>query len=366
MLASVDFPHSLGLLYSALTAFLGFRVNEGEYKVMGLAPYGEPRFLDELRTLVRHPAGELFALDLRYFAHDRSVEKGWSPALEALLGPPVSPQRPLRRGGDGFQRAANVAASLQRLLEEELLRLVERARELTGERVLCYGGGVALNCVANGKLARSGVFERLLVHPAAGDAGGALGCALAWAASHAPLPTSSFTPFLGPAVRPPEPGAEDWIRCDDEDAFVERTAALLADGAIVGWMHGHAEWGPRALGARSILARPDLPGLQERLNRMIKHREGFRPFAPVVLAEHAELLFDELSPGFELERYMLGTARTRPEWRARLEAVTHVDGSARVQVLRPEDAPLFHRLLAAFHARTGIPAAGQHVLQRRR
>ncbi|QDU66730.1 carbamoyltransferase [Engelhardtia mirabilis] len=368
---SVDFPHSLGLLYSALTAFLGFRVNEGEYKVMGLAPYGQPRFVPELRQLIRHPDDGLFELDLRYFSHDRSVTRGWSAELERLLGPPRNPGRPLRLGREGteFQRCADIAASLQVVLEEELLRLFERARELTGESVLCYAGGVALNCVANGKLAREGPFSRLLIHPASGDAGGALGAALAYCASHGIYrPAGAFSPFLGLDVSSAEfagltfddsgsdSGSDSFQRTQSEDEFVEHVAQALADDEVVGWMQGGAEWGPRALGARSILARPDSPGQQRRLNRMVKHREDFRPFAPVVLDEWAEELFEGLCPGRELERHMLATVTTRKAWRGRLAAVTHVDGSARVQCLRPCDGPLLHRVLARFHALTGIPA----------
>ncbi len=363
VLGSVDFPHSLGLLYSALTAFLGFRVNHGEYKVMGLAAFGEPRFEAELGQLVRRTKSGLFELDLSYFAHDRSVEKGWSRKLERLLGPPVSPHTTLTpEMGDEFQRACDLACSLQRLLERELLALAQRARELSGERVLCYGGGVALNSVANGKLARAGIFDDVLLHPACGDAGGALGAALAYSACHAPARASSaaapqpFRPYLGPELVADASGDRRASSTHDAEAFAERVAEALVDDRVVGWAHGRAEWGPRALGARSILARPDRPGQRDRLNRLIKEREGFRPFAPVVLEAHADELFDGFSPGRRLERHMLGTVRTRPAWRERLDAVTHVDGSARVQVLREEDAPLLHRVLERFHARTGIPA----------
>lgn len=363
-LETTEFPHSLGLLYSALTAFLGFAVNEGEYKVMGLAPFGEPRFADSLRELILpgDPGG--FRLDLRAFAHDRSLQKGWSAELERRLGPPQPPHRPLvMDGGESARRYADIACSLQRVLEEQLELLVRRARELSGESVLCYGGGVALNAVANGKLARAGVFERLVMHPASGDAGGAVGAALAYAASHGePRNAPLRSPFLGHdagAVDPAGRHASDdvhWQACADEQAFCERVADELAADRVLGWVHGRAEWGPRALGARSILARPDSPGQQARLNRLVKNREDFRPFAPVVLAERADELFEGFSPGRELERHMLSVVAVRPAWRERLAAVTHVDGSARVQVLRPDDAPLLHRVLLAFERRTGLPA----------
>ena len=366
VLESVDFPHSLGLLYSAITAFLGFKVNEGEYKVMGLAPYGVPEHADALRSLVQESETGGFRLDLRFFSHDRSVTKGWSERLEALIGPANSPHGTLSPVHDpaGFQRSANIAASLQLVLEEQLERLMLRARELSGERFLCYAGGVALNCVANGKLARKGLFERIYLHPASGDAGGAVGAALAYAASHGEWRAPrEFSALLGQAVEPSlgelealgaDPGFE-LQRAADAEEFCEWVAEALAQDQIIGWMHGRAEWGPRALGARSILARTDSPGQQERLNRKIKHRENFRPFAPMVLDEHAHELFEGFTPERAMERQMLCTLQTRPEWRERLAAVTHVDGSARVQCLRPGDAPLVHQMLSAFHQKTGLP-----------
>jgi carbamoyltransferase len=359
---AIDFPHSLGLLYSALTAFLGFHVNEGEYKVMGLAPYGTPRFAEGLRALVPAVEGGLFRLDLAYFAHDRSLVKGWTERLEELLGPPNPPHRRLQPENlepAEFQRFADIAASLQLVLEERLFALARRVKERTGERVLCYGGGVALNAVANGKLARSGLFERVLVHPAAGDAGGALGAALAYAASRGVRIQAGFHPYLGLEAR-----ADDGLGAPEGTALgpalqqaelAEDVAERLAADQVVGWAHGRAEWGPRALGARSILARPDPPGQKDRLNGLVKHREGYRPFAPIVLDEHAGRVFEGFSPGRELERHMLATVTTRPEWRARLAAVTHVDGSARVQALRREDSPLLHEVLTRFHAKTGLP-----------
>lgn len=363
VLETTEFPHSLGLLYSALTAFLGFAVNEGEYKVMGLAPYGEPRFADELAALILPGESQGFRLDLAAFAHDRSVRKGWSRRLERLLGPPHPPHVPLvMDGGDEARRLADIAASLQTVLQDELLRLARRARELTGEPALCYGGGVALNAVANGVLARAGTFERLVLHPASGDAGGAVGAALAWAASHgeprcAPLADARLGLDVG---RPgpgelPTDGELSWRRHADESSFAEAVAQALADDLVVGFVDGRAEWGPRALGGRSILARPDRPDQQARLNRLVKEREDFRPFAPVVLDEHADELFEGFSRDRSLERSMLAVVSVRPAWRERLAAVTHVDGSARVQLLRRQDGPGLHAVLSAFHARTGLP-----------
>jgi carbamoyltransferase len=201
----------------------------------------------------------------------------------------------------------------------------------------------------------------VFVHPAAGDAGGAAGAALAYAASHGEkIEADGFTPYLGCAAEPREAtatsGGARWGPSLAEEELCETVAELLARDQVVGWVHGCAEWGPRSLGARSILARTDPPGQKERLNRMVKNREGFRPFAPIVLDEEAEALFECFSPGRTLERHMLGTVRTRPAWRERLGAVTHVDGSARVQVLRREDAPLLYRVIECFQRKTGTPA----------
>jgi carbamoyltransferase len=282
--------------------------------------------------------------------------------LERLLGPPNPPHRRLQQDNlepAEWERFADIAASLQLVLEERLFALARRVRERTGERVLCYGGGVALNAVANGKLARSGIFERVFVHPAAGDAGGAVGAALAYAASHGERIRADDSPYLGL-----DPGSLDERELPTSCTLgpvlppaelAEAVAELLARDRVVGWVHGRAEWGPRALGARSILARPDPPGQKERLNGLVKHREGYRPFAPIVLDEEAERVFEGFSPERTLERHMLATLTTRSEWRARLPAVTHVDGSARVQCLRRSDAPLLHDILTRFHAKTGLP-----------
>ncbi len=371
LLEVTDFPHSLGLFYSALTAFLGFAVNEGEYKVMGLAPYGEPRFAEALRGLILHGPGDgtggSFRLDLKAFSHDRSVRKGWSAHLEQLLGPPHPPHKPVVMDGTPeAQRLADIACSLQRVLEEQLHGLATRAQELTGERTLCYGGGVALNAVANGHLARSGIFDRLLMHPASGDAGGAVGAALCYAATHGePRNRPLTTPLLGLDVRDQVPlvplknGATSHFEFSpslSEEEFCSQVAQALSDNKVVGWVDGRAEWGPRALGARSILARPDHPQQQARLNRLVKNREDFRPFAPVVLAHRADELFEGFSPGQGLERHMLSVVNVREAWRTRLSAVTHVNGTARVQILHPEDAPLLHRVLTLFEARSGLPA----------
>ncbi len=351
----IDFPHSLGLLYSAFTGYLGFRVNSGEYKVMGLAPYGEPRFVDRiLGTLVDVKEDGTFRLDMRYFGFATGLTMTTEAFHDLLGGPPRKPETALT------QREFDLARSIQAVTEEVVLRLARTVRRETGERRLCLAGGVALNCVANGRVLRESGFEDLWIQPAAGDAGGALGAALAAWHEHlgkerTPLPGDSMKgALLGP-------GWDD--RAIDEalsrlgavahapgvEALLGQTAELLARGDVVGWFQGRMEYGPRALGNRSILGDPRDPGMQSRMNLKIKFRESFRPFAPAVPAERA-------SASFDLDRespYMLLVAPVGAGCRAALPAVTHVDGSARVQTVSAERNPLFHRLLSAFERLTG-------------
>ena len=349
----VRFPHSLGLLYSTLTAWLGFEVNDGEYKVMGLAPYGRPRYLDALRQLVASGPGGQFALDLRFFDFVRGTRM-YSDALSELLGTP-----PRKRESEITQLHQDVARSLQALLEEILLEKTRWLHERTGSRNLCMAGGVALNCVANARILREGPFERLFVQPAAGDSGGCLG-----AAALAHLERTGERPggepqrhaYLGPRWSADEIAgllAATGLEAADfrgrEADLLEAVADRLAGGKVVGWFHGALEMGPRALGARSLLADPRDPGMRDRLNRLVKKREAFRPFAPSVLLEHAaeHLDLDHPSP------FMLETcAVTSP---IDLPAVTHVDGSARPQTVDPAVSPRYARLIEAFRRRTGCP-----------
>jgi carbamoyltransferase len=349
----VEFPHSLGLLYSTLTSYLGFEVNDGEYKVMGLAPHGEPRYLEEMGKLVSIREGGQYRLDLRYFDFLRG-RRMYSDALPRFFGEPPRP-----RESEIARFHQDVARSLQKVLEEILLEKARWLHERTGLPDLCMAGGVALNVVANGRVLRESPFERLFVQPAAGDSGGCLGAA---ALAHAEL--TRKPPAGGPlrhVYLGPSWSADDvagLLRATGlpaldfrgrEAELLEAAVDRLAAGQVVGWFHGPMELGPRALGARSLLADPRDPGMRDRLNRLVKKREAFRPFAPSVLASHA-------SDHFELDHpspFMLETCRVISP--LDLPAVTHVDGSARPQTVDPRTAPRYAALLEAFRRRTGCP-----------
>jgi carbamoyltransferase len=358
----IRFPHSLGMLYSTFTAYLGFAVNEGEYKVMGLAAYGKPTMTEQVRKLIARTADGAFRLDLDYFEFHSSARRSHSDKFAALFGPPRNPYDPIDFTTDDGRRFADVAASVQRVLEDILVDLARDLHEATGLADLCLGGGVALNGVANARILRESGFERLFVPSAPGDAGCALGAAL-WADrlhfgnSDRPFPDH---PFWGPEPDGDELAriaAEDRLPCDTpaDAALIEETAGDLAAGRIVGWIEGRCEFGPRALGHRSLLAAPHESVMRDRLNRDIKYREEFRPFAPVVLAEEAERFFELPPGGSRLARFMSGVFPVRPEWRERLAAITHVDGTARVQTITRNFAPRLHDLIAAYGRLSGMP-----------
>ena len=367
--AEQHFPHSLGLLYSAFTYFCGFRVNSGEYKLMGLAPYGEPRFerqiLDELIDLRGDGS---FRLNMRYFPYPAGLTMTGRRFERLFDGPRREPEAPLT------SREMDLARSVQMVTEEAILRMARHVHRETGERNLCLAGGVALNCVANGRLLREGPFEEIWVQPAAGDAGGALGAAyVAWhlhvgADRPAVSGDAMRGSFLGPAfddariARAIEGQGLPLHRLEPAE-LPERVAERIAAGAVVGWFQGRMEFGPRALGARSILADPRGRDTQRRVNVQIKFRESFRPFAPAVPAERVQDWFDlDRESPYMLLVAPVRYARVHGEGLGRLNqveslipAVTHVDGSARIQTVHPSTNPLFHRLLEAFEARTGCP-----------
>ena len=352
-LATISYPHSLGLLYAALTAYLGFEVNEGEYKVMGLSAFGAPRFRDELgKLLILRPDGS-FELGLPYFAFTTDVEVGFGPRLERLLGPRRPPGKPWNLEGDeADRRYADVAATLQAVTEDALVALARDARRRTGLDALCLSGGVALNAVANARILREAGFSRVFVQPAAGDAGGALGAALdASAAREGKRPRAPRHAGLGRDIHRDEArtvASGLGLRHEPIGDVATRVADLIAEGKIVAFARGRYEWGPRALGRRSILASPRDVATRDRINRAIKRREPFRPFAPAVLEDRASGWFSG-APN-DMTPYMTTVCDVVDEKRADVAAVTHVDGTARLQTVTAETAPDLHAILEALAA----------------
>ncbi len=349
----IRFPHSLGLLYSAFTYYCGFKVNSAEYKLMGLAPYGEPRYVDRIKELIRVAPDGSFRLDMRYFDYDKG-QRMFNEDFEALMG---APPRPLE-SPEMSTFYKDVARSIQWVTEEVMVKLATSVVERSGMSRLCMAGGVALNCVANGKILRESPAEALYVQPAAGDAGGAMGAAYVLynhLLEHPRAPRLP-TPYLGPGYDEATVRAElDRLGAVYErlegQALYDRVAELIDSAQVVGWYQGRMEWGPRALGHRSILGDARHPKMRDIINMKIKFREGFRPFAPSVLEEH-------ISEVFEIDRpspYMLLVAQVAPAWRGRLEAVTHVDGSARIQSISREQDPAYYDLIRTFYERTGCP-----------
>jgi len=374
----IHFPHSLGLLYSAFTYFTGFRVNSGEYKMMGLAPYGEPRFVDTIReNLIQIEDDGSFFLNMEYFNYCTGMTMT-NDKFAGLFGAPA-------RGFDDAltQREMDLAASVQKVVEEVVLKIAKNVHDESGMKNLCLAGGVALNCVANGVLHRSGIFDQIWIQPAAGDSGGAVGAALA--VHHMGLGNkrvlqsaqdSMHGSLLGPryeqneiASRLQKAGA-DFKELTDEE-LIGKTAMALAEGKSVGWHQGRMEFGPRALGSRSILADPRSPLVQKRLNLQVKKRESFRPFAPSVLIEDlpdwfdldvespymllvAQVAANKLKEPSPKDKAKTGISRLEV-LRSDIPAVTHVDQSARVQTVSRTTNPRFHALISEFKSITGCP-----------
>ncbi len=378
VIKEIHFPHSLGLLYSAFTYYTGFKVNSGEYKVMGLAPYGRPIYADLIKNhLIDIATDGSFQLDMQYFDYASGLRMTSEKFHQLFGGPPRPPESVIT------QREMDLAASLQAVTEEIVLLLAKDAAATTGERNLCLAGGVALNCVANARIHEANCFENLWVQPAAGDAGGSLGGAFAAWHLHLgkPRPESRGGDrmqgsYLGPkfsddqaALDLQEAGAVFMQRRQTD--MIDQVAEALACGLAVGWMQGRMEFGPRALGARSILADPRSPSMQKQLNLKVKYRESFRPFAPAVLREHVSEWFDydDDSPYMlmvaevkESKRLTLGPGDAALEGfdqlalpRSSIPAVTHIDYSARLQTVHEATHPLFHRLIKRFYERTGCP-----------
>lgn len=377
ILKEMKFPHSLGLLYSAFTYFTGFKVNSGEYKLMGLAPYGEPRFApDILRELIDIRDDGSFRLNLDYFAYCGGLRMTNWRFAELFGGPARKPESKIT------QREMDLARSIQAVTEEIILRIARHTHRQTGLKNLVIAGGVGLNCVANGRVLRESPFDDVWIQPSAGDAGNALGCALfAW---HQLLGNGRVADgrrqkasYLGPAFSDEsiqsylDENGITYTRYETAEGLCQAVAGLIAEQKVVGWFQGRMEFGPRALGARSILGDPRSREMQRTINLKIKFRESFRPFAPTVLAEH-------VSDYFELDRespYMLLVAPVKASRlrelsedeknakgfdklrvvRSDVPAITHVDNSARVQTLTQDDNPLYHRLIECFHEKTGCP-----------
>ncbi len=378
VIKEIHFPHSLGLLYSAFTYYTGFKVNSGEYKVMGLAPYGEPRYVQQIREhIIDIKDDGTFRLNLDYFDYCTGLTMT-SPKFDALFGaPPRKPEQRLQ------QREMDLAASVQAITEEVVLKLARSIARETGERKLCLAGGVALNCVANGKLLRQHDFESVWIQPAAGDAGGAVGAALAAAHLQLNQPRSVAATgdamrgaYLGPSYE--QADIEQRLRAAgarfevlSESAMLDACAQALAQGQALGWHQGRMEFGPRALGGRSILGDPRSPSMQKLLNLKVKYRESFRPFAPAVLRENvadwfdldgdspymllvADVLERHRIPMTDSEKQLFGIAKLNVP-RSSIPAVTHVDYSARIQTVHADTNPVYHELIRRFGVITGCP-----------
>ena len=372
----IRFPHSLGLLYSAFTAFLGFEVNEGEYKVMGMAPYGQPRYLDRVAKILHVERDGSYWLDLSYLAYHYSDRDSFNPKFTQLFGPARVPESPFYTRSTGLptdysqdvlgrnEYYADVAASIQRATEEALLTIARQLYEETKLPKLCLAGGVAYNSVANARILRETPFREIYVQPAAGDSGGAVGAALYayhvllqqprrfvmrhayWGAGFTDEQIHQALVARGVAFR----------RIDDDRSRLQLVAGALSEGRVVGWFQGRCEWGPRALGNRSILADPRRAAMKQIVNEKIKFREPFRPFAPSVLSRATEEFFD-LRDGVHPSpaEFMLYVVPVREAKREVVPAITHADGTGRLHIVRPEVNPMYHALIEQFAELTGVP-----------
>ena len=356
MKKELRFPHSVGLLFSAITAYLGFRVNDAEWKVMGLAPYGKPRYVDQFRKVVDIKDDGSIRLDLRYFAHGYSTTKAFNVRWEKLFG---QPQRDREGPLTDFHR--DIAHSGQKIVEEIMVKMATHVQRETRSTNLCIAGGVGLNCVANWRILQESGFKNIFIQPAAGDSGGALGTAFyiyntvlgnprGFRMDHAMWGPG----FSDKEIRAALDGAEAvYETIDEEQELLDRTAAMIAEGKVVAWFQGRLEFGPRALGARSLLADPRDPKMKDVINAKAKFREAFRPFAPAVLKEQAHEYF-EMPAGMDMP-FMLLVPKVRETKRAIIPAVTHEDGTGRLQTVTEEHNGRFYRLIRTFGRLTGVP-----------
>ncbi|MFQ5904530.1 MAG: carbamoyltransferase, partial [Candidatus Binatia bacterium] len=382
ILNEIRFPHSLGLLYSAFTAFLGFEVNEGEYKVMGMAPFGEPRYLDRVHKLIHVEKDGSFRLDMDYFSFHYSPDRTFNGKFADLFGPPRDPKALFFTPTSGYppyfgekpsnynslarenQHYADIAASIQVVTEETLLKMANHLHRETGLKKLCMAGGVALNSVANGRIVRETPFEDIYVQPSAGDGGGAMGATLwayhmllgkprkfilehaYWGEEHSPGKIETF--LRENNIR--------YGRIEDDEKLISQVLEELEAGKVVGWFQGRFEWGPRALGNRSILADPRRADMKDIVNTKIKFREPFRPFAPSVLEEKTEAFFALSEPSRHYPaRFMLYVVDVKDDKKEVVPAITHVDGTGRLQTVRRTNNPRYYRLIERFGEATGVP-----------
>jgi len=382
ILREIRFAHSLGLLYSTFTAFLGFEVNEGEYKVMGMAPFGRPRYVEKVWKLIQQEPDGSFRLNMEYFSFHRSTHSTYNNKFVDLFGRPRHPKAHFFTPSSGYpayfgerpsdydglarenQHYADIAASIQVVTEEVLLTLARHLHRETGLRQLCMAGGVALNSVANGRILRETPFDELFVQPAAGDGGGAVGAALFgyhmalgkprefvmrhayWGQEYGSAEVDAFLKTNGVAH----------TRIENDDTLIPRVVDAIQAGKVVGWFQGRFEWGPRALGNRSILADPRSPAMKDIVNTKIKFREPFRPFAPSFLVDRAADFFDLPDPRRHYPAlYMLYVVDVKERQRDRIPAITHIDGTARLQTVDRDVAPRYHRLIETFGDATGVP-----------
>jgi carbamoyltransferase len=378
----IEFPHSLGLLYSAFTAFLGFEVNEGEYKVMGMAPYGEPKYVDKVWKLINQNRDGSFSLNMEYFSFHHSTEKTYNSKFAALFGDPRPEKMLFFTEETGFPKYfgappsnmkemstlnkhyADIAASIQRVTEDVLVNMAKHLHQTTDLHNLCMAGGVALNSVANTRILKESGFEQMYVQPAAGDGGGALGAAL-WAYNTLLGKPRNFQmdhAYWGRANSEAEIG--DFLRQNNikhthytnEDQLLDDVVNNLTSARVIGWAQGRFEWGPRALGSRSILADPRNPDMKDIVNTKIKFREPYRPFAPSVLAESAEKYFElPAAMTHSPARYMLYVVPVKESQRHNLPAITHVDGTGRLQTVFKDQSPRYYKMIEKFGQATGVP-----------
>ncbi len=378
ILKELRFPHSLGLLYSAFTYFTGFKVNSAEYKIMGLAPYGEPRYVDTILShLMDLKEDGSFRMNMDYFDYCAGLKMTSQKFADLFGGPPRDPESPMT------QREMDLARSVQVVTEESVLRMARHVHKVTGHPNVCLAGGVALNCVANGRLLREGPFKEVWIQPAAGDAGGALGAALLAWHRYRQQPRrrpekgdSQRASYLGPGYSDDE--IESFLTRYQlphqrlaRDEIAPRIAQLIEEQHVIGWFQGRMEYGPRALGSRSILGDPRSPEMQSVMNLKIKYRESFRPFAPSVMEDRAAEYFgadrpspymllvapvreDRRIPMSDEQHSLFGIAKLNVP-RSDVPAITHVDYTARLQTVSKEDNPLYYEMIDAFRERTGVP-----------